>query len=62
VASAQGAAVADAFAALAPRHREVLALAFAGRVPHAEIAEVLGCRWARSRAGCTTPARRWPAR
>jgi RNA polymerase sigma factor (sigma-70 family) len=42
VAVAQGAAVADAFAALAPRHREVLALAFAARVPHAEIAEVLG--------------------
>jgi RNA polymerase sigma-70 factor (ECF subfamily) len=42
VAGAQGAAIADAFAALAPRHREVLALAFAARVPHREIAEVLG--------------------
>jgi RNA polymerase sigma factor (sigma-70 family) len=41
VASAQGAAIADAFATLAPRHREVLALAFAARVPHGEIAEVL---------------------
>jgi RNA polymerase sigma factor (sigma-70 family) len=42
VASAQGAAIGDAFAALAPRHREVLALAFAARMPHREIAEVLG--------------------
>jgi RNA polymerase sigma factor (sigma-70 family) len=42
VANAQGAAIAAAFDALAPRHREVLALAFAARVPHAEIAEVLG--------------------
>jgi len=42
IANAQGAAVADAFAALAPQHREVLALAFAARVPHGEIAEVLG--------------------
>jgi RNA polymerase sigma factor (sigma-70 family) len=42
IASAQGAAIAEAFAALAPRHREVLALAFAARMPHGEIAEVLG--------------------
>jgi len=42
IASAQGAAIADAFDALAPHHREVLALAFAGRVPHREIAEILG--------------------
>jgi len=42
IANAQAAAVADAFAALAPQHREVLALAFAARVPHGEIAEVLG--------------------
>jgi RNA polymerase sigma-70 factor (ECF subfamily) len=42
VAGAQDAAIADAFEALAPRHREVLALAFAGRLPHREIAEILG--------------------
>jgi RNA polymerase sigma factor (sigma-70 family) len=42
IANAQGAAIADAFDALAPRHREVLALAFAARMPHGEIAEVLG--------------------
>ena len=41
-ASAQRAAIADAFSALAPHHREVLALAFAARLPHREIAEVLG--------------------
>jgi RNA polymerase sigma factor (sigma-70 family) len=42
IANAQGAAIADAFDVLAPQHREVLALAFAARIPHAEIAEVLG--------------------
>jgi RNA polymerase sigma factor (sigma-70 family) len=42
IANAQGAAIAEAFDALAPRHREVLALAFAARMPHGEIAEVLG--------------------
>jgi RNA polymerase sigma-70 factor (ECF subfamily) len=40
-ATAQRAAIADAFAALALQHREVLALAFAARMPHREIAEVL---------------------
>ena len=38
----QRAAIADAFAVLAPHHREMLALAFAARLPHREIAEVLG--------------------
>jgi RNA polymerase sigma factor (sigma-70 family) len=42
IASAQRAAIADAFAVLAPHHREMLALAFAARLPHREIAEVLG--------------------
>jgi len=42
IASAQSAAIAEAFAALALHHREVLALAFAARLPHREIAEVLG--------------------
>ena len=42
VASAQGAAIAEAFDRLAGQHREVLALAFAGRLPHGEIAEILG--------------------
>jgi RNA polymerase sigma-70 factor (ECF subfamily) len=42
IANAQGAAIAEAFGALAPQQREVLALAFAGRMPHGEIAEVLG--------------------
>jgi RNA polymerase sigma factor (sigma-70 family) len=42
IASAQRAAIADAFATLAPQHREMLALAFAARLPHREIAEVLG--------------------
>jgi len=42
IASAQRAAIADAFAVLAPQHREVLALAFAARLPHREIAEVPG--------------------
>jgi RNA polymerase sigma-70 factor, ECF subfamily len=37
----QHAAIAEAFAELAPQHREVLALAFAARLPHREIAEVL---------------------
>jgi RNA polymerase sigma factor (sigma-70 family) len=41
IAGAQQAAIAEAFHALAPQHREVLALAFAGRVPHREIAEIL---------------------
>jgi RNA polymerase sigma factor (sigma-70 family) len=41
-ASARGAAIADALGALAPHHREVLALAFAAAVPHREIAEILG--------------------
>jgi len=41
IARVQHAAIADAFAALAPHHREVLALAFAARLPHREIAEVL---------------------
>jgi RNA polymerase sigma-70 factor (ECF subfamily) len=34
--------IAEAFAALAPHHREVLALAFAARLRHREIAEILG--------------------
>jgi len=42
IARAQGAAVADALDALAAQHREVLALAFAARMPHREIAVVLG--------------------
>ena len=42
IANAQGAAIAEAFDALAPQQREVLALAFAARMPHGEIAEVLG--------------------
>ena len=42
VAGAQSAAIAEAFEALAQPHREVLALAFAGRLPHGEIAEILG--------------------
>jgi RNA polymerase sigma factor (sigma-70 family) len=42
IANAQGAAIAEAFGALAPQQREVLALAFAARMPHGEIAEVLG--------------------
>jgi RNA polymerase sigma-70 factor (ECF subfamily) len=42
IAGAQRAAVADALTVLAPHHREVLALAFAARLPHREIAEVLG--------------------
>jgi RNA polymerase sigma factor (sigma-70 family) len=42
IAGAQRAAIAEAFAMLAPHHREVLALAFAARMPHREIAEVLG--------------------
>jgi RNA polymerase sigma-70 factor (ECF subfamily) len=42
IASAQRAAIADAFAVLAPHHREMLALAFAARLPHREIAEILG--------------------
>jgi RNA polymerase sigma factor (sigma-70 family) len=41
IANAQDAAIAEAFDALAQQHREVLALAFAGRVPHREIAEIL---------------------
>jgi len=42
VAGAQSAAIAEAFDTLAGQHREVLALAFAGRLPHSEIAEILG--------------------
>jgi RNA polymerase sigma-70 factor (ECF subfamily) len=42
IASVRHAAIADAFTVLAPHHREVLALAFAARLPHREIAEVLG--------------------
>ena len=42
VARAQSAAIAEAFDTLAGQHREVLALAFAGRLPHGEIAEILG--------------------
>ena len=42
VARAQSAAIAAAFDTLAGQHREVLALAFAGRLPHGEIAEILG--------------------
>lgn len=42
VARAQSAAIAQAFDTLAGQHREVLALAFAGRLPHGEIAEILG--------------------
>ena len=42
MASARGAAIAAALGALAPHHREVLALAFAAAVPHREIAEILG--------------------
>jgi RNA polymerase sigma factor (sigma-70 family) len=42
IANAWGEAIADAFDALALHHREVLALAFAARVPHREIAEILG--------------------
>jgi RNA polymerase sigma factor (sigma-70 family) len=38
----RGAALADAIDALAPQHREVLALAFGAQVPHREIAEILG--------------------
>jgi RNA polymerase sigma-70 factor (ECF subfamily) len=41
VASAQGAVIAEAFDALPLHHREVLALAFAARMPHREIAEIL---------------------
>jgi len=41
VARARRAEIADAFGALPVRHRELLALAFAGRVPHREIAEIL---------------------
>jgi RNA polymerase sigma-70 factor (ECF subfamily) len=42
MARAQGEAIADAVDTLALHHREVLALAFAARVPHQEIAEILG--------------------
>jgi RNA polymerase sigma factor (sigma-70 family) len=42
IANAQGAALADAIDALAPQHREILALAFAAQMPHREIAEILG--------------------
>jgi len=42
VANAQGAAIVDAFDALASHHREVLALAFAAHLSHREIAEILG--------------------
>ena len=42
IASAQRAAIAGAFAVLAPHHREILALTFAARLPHREIAGVLG--------------------
>jgi RNA polymerase sigma factor (sigma-70 family) len=42
IANAQGAALAAAIDALAPQHREVLALAFGAQVPHREIAEILG--------------------
>ena len=42
IAHAQAAAIADAFEALTPPHREVLALAFAAQMPHREIAEILG--------------------
>jgi RNA polymerase sigma factor (sigma-70 family) len=42
VARAQSVAIAAAFDTLAGPHREVLALAFAGRLPHGEIAEILG--------------------
>ncbi|HEU4396791.1 MAG TPA: RNA polymerase sigma factor, partial [Actinomycetota bacterium] len=42
IANAEGAALADAIGALAPQHREVLALAFAAQLPHREIAEILG--------------------
>jgi len=42
VARAQSEAIAEAFDTLAGQHREVLALAFAGRLPHGEIAEILG--------------------
>jgi RNA polymerase sigma factor (sigma-70 family) len=41
IASAQGAAIVAAFDELPPHHREVLALAFAARLPHREIAEIL---------------------
>jgi RNA polymerase sigma factor (sigma-70 family) len=41
IASARGAAIADALDGLAPRQREILALAFAARLPHREIAEIL---------------------
>lgn len=42
IASAQGRAIVAALDGLPARHREVLALAFAARVPHREIAEILG--------------------
>jgi RNA polymerase sigma-70 factor (ECF subfamily) len=42
VANAQGAVIADAVDALALHHRDVLALAFAARLSHREIAEILG--------------------
>jgi RNA polymerase sigma-70 factor (ECF subfamily) len=42
VASAQRAAIAEAFDLLGGQHREVLALAFAGRLPHRDVAEILG--------------------
>jgi RNA polymerase sigma factor (sigma-70 family) len=41
IAAIQGAAAATAFAGLAATHREVLALAFAARISHQEIAEIL---------------------
>jgi RNA polymerase sigma-70 factor, ECF subfamily len=41
VASAQSAAIAEAFDALSGQHREVLALAFASELPHGEIAKIL---------------------
>jgi RNA polymerase sigma factor (sigma-70 family) len=42
IARAQSKAIAEAVDALAPHHREVLALAFAATMPHQEIAEILG--------------------
>ena len=41
LAAAQREAIAEAFDALALQHREVLALAFAARIAHREIAEIL---------------------
>jgi RNA polymerase sigma-70 factor (ECF subfamily) len=62
VASAQRAAIAEAFDALTGQHREVLALAFAGQLPHGEIAEILGVPIGTVKSACTTPGRRWPGR